>query len=103
MHNPYNHTGINSGADFDGKTYVPELDKARLTGQLKRVYDVLSDGHWYTLRGISVRAEAPESSCSARLRDLRKDKFGAHTVDRKRGLKGLFYYKLEIDPQVEMF
>ncbi len=103
MHNPYNHTGINSGADFDGLTYQPKLDKVRLTSQLKRVYDVLSDGRWHTLHGISVRAEAPESSCSARLRDLRKDKFGLHTVDRKRGLNGLFYYKLEIEPQVEMF
>ncbi len=103
MNNPYNHTGINSGADFDGTTYRPELDKPRLTSQLKRVYAALSDGRWHTLKGISLRAECPEASASSRLRDLRKLKFGSHTVDTKRGLGGLYYYRLKVEPQRELF
>ena len=89
---------------FDGETYDPDLDHVRLTGQLKRVHSVLSDARWHTLRGISIRAEAPESSCSARLRDLRKDKFGAYIVDRKRDSinKGTFLYRL-VKPQGDLF
>lgn len=104
MHDPYNYEGINSGAHFDGQTYSPVLDHKRLTGQLKRVYDVLSDGNWITLAVLSERADCPESSASARLRDLRKDKFGGHKVERIRHnmYPGLFLYRLEVDSQQEL-
>jgi len=91
------------GPHFDGSTYIPVLDHIRLTGQLHRVYGVLKDGHWYTLRELSMLANCPEASASSRLRDLRKDKFGGHTVDRIRKKGGLFLYRLKIDPQREMF
>ena len=100
MIDTYNHTGPH----FDGESYNPDLDKVRLTGQLQRVHSFLSDARWHTLHEISVRTEAPESSCSARLRDLRKDKFGAHIVDRKRDCinKGTFLYRL-VKPQGDLF
>lgn len=102
IHDPY--AGINSGAQFDGSTYIPTIDHKRLTGQLKRVYDVMSDGNWHRLSELSARCEAPESSVGARIRDMRKEKFGAHKVDRRRHLTipGLWLYKLEVDPQSEM-
>ena len=103
MHKPLNFPGIDGNVHFDGETYIPSLDKARLTGQLQRVYSVLSDGQWYSLRELSILANGPESSIGARLRDLRKDKFGGYTVDRKRLSGGLFEYRLAIDPQQEMF
>ena len=95
---PYNYVGPH----FDGETYKPELDHTRLTTQLARVKDVLSDGKWYTLMELSIRANCPEASASSRLRDLRKDRFGGHTVDRKRSSRGLFFYRLDIQPQREM-
>jgi len=98
---PYNYIGPH----FDGATYVPSFDHTRLSNQLSRVYGVLSDGKWITLSQLSIKANCPEASASSRLRDLRKDKFGGHTVHRKRGDKyndGLFYYRLEIEPQQEM-
>lgn len=98
-HNPYDYLGTH----FDGKTYNPVLDHTRLTNQLARVQAVLSDGKWISLRELSLLAESPESSCSARLRDLRKDKFGGHAVHRKRQSGGLFLYRLEIEPQRELF
>ncbi len=98
-HNPYDYVGPH----FDGATYIPSFDHARLTNQLGRVYKVLSDGGWYTLRELSILANGPESSIGARLRDLRKDKFGGYTVHTKRKKGGLFLYRLEIDPQREMF
>lgn len=95
-YDPYNHM-----PDFDGETFDPDIDKARLTGQLKRVFDVMKDGHWRTLHHLSKLAKGPESSCSARLRDLRKPKFGEHLVERKRDTiqKGTYLYRL-ITPEV---
>ena len=95
---PYNYTGPH----FDGQTYVASFDHTRLTGQLQRVHSVLKDGHWWTLRDLSIMAHGPEASIGARLRDLRKDKFGGYTVDRKRLSGGLFAYRLEIEPQQEL-
>ncbi len=104
-HDPRNNVGIYSGAHFDGATYNPSLDHIRLTGQLARVYDVMQDGEWITLAVLSDRAKAPESSCGARLRDLRKDKFGGHTVERTRHMlyPGLFLYRLIVEPQGRLF
>jgi len=98
MHDPRNYTGPH----FDGDTYIPSFDHTRLTGQLQRVHSILKDGHWWTLRDLSIMANCPEASASSRLRDLRKGKFGGHTVDRRRVAGGLFEYRLEIEPQVEM-
>jgi len=89
---------------FDGSTYEPELDHVRLTGQLQRVYSVMKDGRWRTLNNISVLASGPESSIGARIRDLRKAKFGEYQVDRKRDSinKGTFLYRLVKPQQREM-
>lgn len=105
IHDPYNYTGVNSGADFDGITYERSLDHIRLTGQLGRVYDVMKDGVWHSLQVLAFKAKAPEGSVSARLRDLRKDKFGAYQVDKKRLNDGLWLYKLiiETEPQGQLF
>ena len=82
---------------FDGETYVQGIDKERLTGQLRRVFDLMQDGQWRTLREIKDVAGGTDASCSARLRDLRKDKFGAFVVNRRRrgeASKGIHEYQL---------
>jgi hypothetical protein len=81
---------------FDGVTFDPALDGHRLTGQLARVYALMADGHWRTLRQIAAAAGGTEAAVSARLRDLRKSKFGGHTVERRRvaGANGLWEYRV---------
>ena len=80
---------------FDGRTYEPEHDHKRLTGQLNRVYECMSNGKWWQLNGLAIWAGGTETSCSARLRDLRKPKFGSHLIDRRRvGTTGLFEYRM---------
>ena len=81
-------------AHFDGETYEPKRDKARLQGQMREVFNLMIDGEWRTLNEISQETGAPEASVSARLRDLRKDKFGGHTVQRRRVAGGLYQYSL---------
>ncbi len=74
-------------SEFDGVTYEPAFDSSRLRGEMARVYDVMAGQYyafWLTLREISQITGDPEASISARLRDLRKAKFGSHTVNRRR-------------------
>jgi len=81
---------------FDGVTIDPALDNARLGSQIERVYSLMSDGKWRTLPTIAVVVKGSEAGVSARLRDLRKPWWGAHTVERRRtnSLDGLQEYKL---------
>lgn len=83
----------------DGETFEAALDGARLNAQAMRVFSLMRDGVWRTLREISEATGDPEASASARIRDLRKPRFGKHTVHRRRrgdGKKGLFEYRLEV-------
>jgi len=83
--------------DHDGATFDALLDKVRLNKQLRRVFEVVRDGHWRTLRELEEITEDPQASISARLRDLRKTKFGGLTIERRRrgeATRGLFEYRL---------
>jgi len=85
---------------FDGATYEAEFDYARLGKQMGRVAALMIDGNWRTLAEVAAVTSDPEASISARLRDLRKPKFGGHTVERRaRGARelGLFEYRLHRD------
>lgn len=97
--------------DFDGKTFEQAHDGPRLTRQLLKVATLMGDHAWRTLAEIATEAGCSEASASARLRDLRKSKFGGFTVERQRrgrADKGLFEYRVMpppkvAEPQGEMF
>lgn len=79
----------------DGETFEAEFDYERLNAQMKKVYDVVKNGKWITLHDLAKKTGSPEASVSARLRDLRKPKFGALTVERRRSKEqGLYEYRL---------
>ena len=84
-----------SNARFDGDDYKHERYHARLTGQIRRVYDFMFDGAWRTLNEISDATGDPHSSVSAQLRNLRKKRFGGHNIERKYMNDGLYSYRLE--------
>ena len=50
---------------FDGSNYCACLDKARLTGQIERILNLMSDGYWRTLREIEDETGDPKASISA--------------------------------------
>jgi hypothetical protein len=83
---------------FDGNTYIDPLDQRRLAGQLYRVTILMKDGVWRTLDEIAhATGDASTAAVSARLRDLRKARFGGREVERRRrgdAAKGLFEYRL---------
>jgi hypothetical protein len=78
---------------FDGETIAPE-DNPRLSAQLDRVRDLMLDGRWRTLAAVSKALGYPEASVSARIRDMRKAKFGEFVVERKHHSRGLWYYRV---------
>ena len=85
---------------FNGSDYVPELDNVRLTGQIKRIFNLMKGGKWRTLREIEAETNDPQSSISAQLRHLRKERFGSHIIEkRRRGVQtqGLFEYRLIVN------
>ena len=82
---------------FDGATIDPQLDAARLETLLGKVSELMYDGAWRTLAEIRDVTGGSEAGISARLRDLRKRKFGGHLVERRRRgdpKAGLFQYRL---------
>jgi hypothetical protein len=86
---------------FSGVTFDAKLDGARLSGQLKAVRDLMSDGGWRTLAQIAEAVSGSEAGVSARLRDLRKREHGSHTVNRRRVSGGLWEYQLILNTRGE--
>lgn len=84
---------------FDGNTYDHEADHDRLAKQLRRVYLFMCDGEWHASTEIECCTGIWWASASARLRDLRKEKFGAHTILRRGVGDGtrLFEYRLIVN------
>lgn len=87
-----------STATFDGATFDQQRDGARLTSQLERVRTFMGDGRWRTLAEIADAIGGTEPSASARLRDLRKDKFGGYQVERAYVENGLWQYRVLAPP-----
>ena len=84
---------------FDGATLDRASDQKRLSDQHQRVWAVMSDGAFRTLREIADLTGDETHSISARLRDFRKDRFGRHTVQRRgraEAERGIHEYRLEI-------
>ena len=94
-------TNEDAGMWFDGDTYEPEFDQSRLTTQMGRVWLALREGEWLSLGELAARVDAPEASVSARLRDLRKHRFGNHEVARRhRGERGSGLFEYQLIPKV---
>lgn len=80
---------------FDGANYDRESDHLRLMKQHDKIRHIMLDGEWRTLREIANMTGYPESSISAQLRHLRKERFGSYIVSKRRrgdAKMGLFEY-----------
>lgn len=79
---------------FDGPEFDKDRDGGRLTGQLGRISRLMADQKWRTLGQIADETGDPQSSVSAQLRHLRKERFGSRIVERKHLGRGLFAYRV---------
>jgi hypothetical protein len=91
--------GYPLAGDQDGDTFRRKLDAPRLSTLLGAVLGLMVDGRWRTLAEIHrALGRGSEASISARLRDLRKPKFGGYLVHRRRrgeATAGVHEYRLE--------
>ncbi len=93
---------------FDGYTFDKDRDGQRLSTEMARVKAYVLDGEWHTLSEISLILSAiyecrfPESSVSARLRDLRKPLFGGYVVEREYVARGLHRYRVLLPEPVQI-
>ncbi len=71
---------------FDGRTYDHRIDGRRLKGQLQiiREYMLARAWQWVALDELERVTGYPGGSISARIRDLRKPKFGGYEVEGRR-------------------
>lgn len=90
----------------DGSTYLHPRDGERLARQHNRIFALMKDGFWRSLRQISETTGDPEASCSARLRDFKKPRFqalyGAYSLERRYVRRGLWEYRLALN-RVDLF
>ena len=86
---------------FSGDDYDYVLDNDRLSSQILRIFHLMKDSKWRTLGEIEKITGDPQASISAQLRHLRKERFGKHTVERRRvtGMekRGLYDYRLIVN------
>lgn len=100
---------------FNGPDYVPALDDARLSTQYVTIFNLMKDGEWRSLSEVDKITGHPEASISAQLRHMRKKRFGAHLVLKRRvgdPRDGLFEYRLIVNengaqelipPEIDVF
>jgi hypothetical protein len=88
-----------SAPRLDGATYDHARDGQRLTTQLQAVFNLMKDGKPRALTVIGALVGAPSASVSARLRDLRKPKFGGYRIDREYLGRGLFSYRMVLQQE----
>ena len=67
-----------------GPAYVEAIDGARIHGQRAHILQIMVTGAAYTLAELEDRTGYPQSSISAQLRHLRKDRFGGYDVQKRR-------------------
>lgn len=78
---------------------LEHADFVRMGKQRAAVLAYMAAGEWWTLAGLAEVTGFPEASVSARLRDFRKPRYGAHDVDRRRvgEGRGTWEYRLRMN------
>jgi hypothetical protein len=92
--------GVCQPLQFNGPAYNRNLDQERLSGQILRIFFLMRDSAWRSLPEIAASTGDPEASISAQLRHLRKERFGSHTIEkRRRGdeSSGLWEYRMTVN------
>lgn len=67
----------------DGATYSPVRDRMALADQMRAVMGRMADGRWHTLPELEAELGCSSASISARIRDLRKERYGRQTIERR--------------------
>jgi hypothetical protein len=91
---------MNTSSSTYGPAYSPVLDGERIQKQHEVIRDFMlagvapAHGGWYTLAELHAKLSYPEASISAQLRHLRKERFGAYRVEKRRRNDSQWEYAL---------
>ena len=80
--------------DRSGKNFSRARDGERLARQTRAVWNVMRVMGWRTLPELASVLDEPQQSISARLRDLRKPRFGGWDVQRQYEGNGVWAYRV---------
>jgi biotin operon repressor len=83
-------TFIDTVPRHDGPDLAP-ADQIRLANHLQKLVTLMSDGRFRSLQTIADALGCSESAAGARVRDLKKRKFGSFTVEKRRQSTGYVY------------
>ena len=72
-------------------------EPARQKSLRDRVLDLMRDGQWRTLREIEAVTGGSATGISAKMRDLRKQEFGAHYLCAENQGDGVWLYRLTVN------
>ena len=78
-----------------------EQDVPRILTQLEKIKAYLSTGQWVTLAEIEAYTGYPQASISSQIRHLRKAKFGAYLVTKRRRVEGGGTWEYRLMPREE--
>ena len=78
-----------------GPDYNEKLDGKRVRGQMDEIRKYMLWTGWATLAEIESALGYPQSSISAQLRHLRKERFGGYRVDKRRRSQGTWEYRVQ--------
>ena len=94
----YDGTPPHVGGDTstDG-AYVHDRDHDRLASATKKVHAFMLDGQWHEIEEVSLATGYPlGSALTSRIRDMRKRRFGGHTVECEFVRRGVHRYRVLI-------
>jgi hypothetical protein len=97
LNRPKRAVGITKKKPVDLYSFDPVFDGDRMGKQFMRVWNLMADAKWRTLREIEEQTGDQQASISARLRDFRKKLYGGFAVGRRRRVGGLFEYQLVLE------
>jgi hypothetical protein len=82
--------------EFGGSTFDHKRDAADFRCQLDRTRGIMLGGGWHTLEYLASEVGCSEATVSARLRDLRKPRYGAYNIEKrvKVGTKRVYEYRM---------
>ena len=84
-----------------GPAFDPKKDGVRVGKQHEVIRDfMLTQNEWLTLAEIENAVDYPQASVSAQLRHLRKPKFGAYRVEKRRRTSGGTWEYAVLPPEV---
>ena len=82
---------------FDGSDYNENRDRRRLSAVLRQVLAIMQDGQWHNITELAQATGASEAGISARIRDLRKSRYGSNNIEKKHIIDGFWEYRLSTD------